>query len=189
MSAPCTAFLPFGLLYGLSIFHHSLAQYALLVGAAAGVLYAVPYLGAFSIALVTFIVSFAAASGDHQSGLAFGGIALAATLVLNQVFDNVVTPRVVGGGVGLHPVLALFALVIGGELFGLWGMLLSVPIAGSIQVILFRLYPRLTQSTPPTFLRAQGVSLGDREAAKVLEGEDSITAERQHNERKQQEQK
>ena len=44
-----------GLLYLLSIWHHPLANYALLVGAAAGVLYAVPYLGAFSIALVTFV--------------------------------------------------------------------------------------------------------------------------------------
>ena len=178
-----------GLLYGLSIFHHSLAQYALLVGAAAGVLYAVPYLGAFSIALVTFVVAFAAAAGDHQSGLAFGGIALVATLTLNQVFDNVVTPRVVGGGVGLHPVLALFALVIGGELFGLWGMLLSVPIAGSIQVILFRLYPRLTQPTPAPFLHAQGVSLDEKESAKVLEGNDSVTAERQADEVERQREK
>ena len=171
-----------GLLYGLSIFHHSLAQYALLVGAAAGVLYAVPYLGAFSIALVTFVVSFSAATGDHQNGLAFGGAALLGTLVLNQIFDNVVTPRVVGGGVGLHPVLALFALVIGGEMFGLWGMLLSVPIAGSIQAILFRLYPRLTQPTPPPFLSAQGVTLGRGESQKILEGNGSITAERQQDE-------
>ncbi len=168
-----------GLLYGLSIFHHSLARYALLVGAAAGVLYAVPYLGALSTALVTFIVSFAAATVDGQSGLAFGGIAIGATLLLNQVFDNVVTPRVVGGGVGLHPVLALFALVIGGELFHLPGMLLSVPIAGSVQVILFRLYPKLTQPTPAPFLRAQGVPLDRKESQKILRGDDSVTAERQ----------
>ncbi len=166
-------------LYGLSLFHHSLAQYALLVGAAAGVLYAVPYLGSFTTALVTFIVAFAAAAGDHQSGLVFGGIAVGATLVINQVFDNVVTPRVVGGGVGLHPVLALFALVIGGELFGIAGMLLSVPIAGSIQVILFRLYPRLTKPTPPAFLAVQGVPLGTEESAKILQGSDSVTTERQ----------
>ena len=145
------------MLYGLSLFHHSLAQYALLVGAAAGVLYAVPYLGSSATALVTFIVAFAAATGDHHSGLVFGGIAVGATLVLNQIFDNIVTPRVVGGGVGLHPVLALFALVIGGELFGIAGMLLSVPIAGSIQAIVFRLYPRLTKPTPNPFLAAQGV--------------------------------
>ena len=172
-----------GLLYGLSLLHHPLAHYALLVGAAAGVLYAVPYLGSTATALVTFVVAFAAASADHQSGLAFGGIAVAATLVLNQVFDNVVTPRVVGGGVGLHPVLALFALVMGGELFGLWGMLLSVPIAGSIQVILFRLYPRLTQPTPPPFLRAQGVPLDSQESQKILHGDESVTAERQEAEK------
>ena len=168
-----------GLLYGLSLFHHSLAQYALLVGAAAGVLYAVPYLGSFTTALVTFIVAFAAATGDHQSGLAFGGIAVAATLVVNQVFDNVVTPRVVGGGVGLHPILALFALVIGGELFGIAGMLLSVPIAGSIQAILFRLFPRLTQPTPAPFLAVQGVPLDAEESAKILQGDVSVTAARQ----------
>ena len=172
-----------GLLYGLSILHHSLAQYALLVGAAAGVLYAVPYLGSTATALVTFVVAFAAATADHQSGLAFGGIAVAATLVLNQIFDNVVTPRVVGGGVGLHPVLALFALVMGGELFGLWGMLLSVPIAGSIQVILFRLYPRLTQPTPPPFLRAQGVPLDSKESQKILHGDESVTEERKEAEK------
>lgn len=166
-----------GLLYGLSLFHHSLAQYALLVGAAAGVLYAVPYLGSFTTALVTFIVAFAAATGDHQSGLAFGGIAVAATLVVNQVFDNVVTPRVVGGGVGLHPVLALFALVIGGELFGIAGMLLSVPIAGSIQAILFRLFPRLTKPTPAPFLSVQGVPLDREQSQKILDGDKSVTAE------------
>ena len=59
----------------LSFLHHPLAQYALLVGAAAGVLYAVPYLGALSTALVTFLVAFAAATADGASGLAFGGIA------------------------------------------------------------------------------------------------------------------
>ena len=173
-----------GLLYGLSLFHHPMAQYALLVGAAAGVLYAVPYLGAFSTALITFLVSFAAATADHASGLGFGGIALAATLVLNQIFDNVVTPRVVGGGVGLHPILALFSLVIGGELFGIWGMLLSVPIAGSIQAILFRLYPKLTKPTPPPFLRAQGVAPDEGESAKVMEGDQSVTRHEQEEEGK-----
>ena len=174
-----------GTLYGLSIFHHSLAQYALLVGAAAGILYAVPYLGSFTTALVTFIVAYAAAAGDHQSGLAFGGIAVAATLVINQVFDNVVTPRVVGGGVGLHPILALFALVIGGELFGITGMLLSVPIAGSIQAILFRLYPRLTKPTPAPFLTVQGVALDNKESARILQGDDPAVAERQETEKVQ----
>ncbi len=137
------------LLYGLAIFHHDLTRYALLVGALAGVLSAVPYLGPFTTALVTFFVAFAA------GGPGFGGIAVALTLVLNQVFDNIVTPRLVGGSVGLHPVLSLLALTLGGELAGLVGLLISVPVAASIQVVLFRLYPRLKSPTPPQFLHTQ----------------------------------
>lgn len=172
-----------GLLYALSILHHPLAHYALLVGVAAGILYAIPYLGSTATALVTFLVAFAAATADHASGPAFGGIAVVATLILNQVFDGVVTPRVVGGGVGLNPIMAIFALVIGGELFGVWGMLFSVPLAGSIQAILFRLYPKLTTPTPPTFLTAQGVALDEKESAKVLQGDQSVTAQRQQDEK------
>ena len=172
-----------GLLYALSVLHHPLAHYALLVGAAAGILYAIPSLGSTATALVTFLVAFAAATADHASGLGFGGIAVLATLALNQVFDGVVTPRVVGGGVGLNPIMAIFALVIGGELFGIWGMLFSVPLAGSIQAILFRLYPRLTTPTPPQFLTAQGVALDEKKSAKVLEGDQSVTAQRQQEER------
>ena len=139
-----------------------MAQYALLVGVAAGVLYAIPYLGALTTAVVTFLIATAA------GGIGFGGWAVAATFGLNQIFDNFVTPRVVGGGVGLNPVFALFALTLGGELFGFWGLLFAVPLAASIQVILFRFFPILTEPTPDAFLRAQGVRPKDRESAKVM---------------------
>jgi predicted PurR-regulated permease PerM len=152
-------------LYGLSLVHHGMARYALLVGVVAGLLYAVPYVGALVTALVTFLVGFAA------GGAGFGGIAAGVIVALNQVFDNVVTPRVVGGGVGLHPVAAVFALTLGGQLFGLWGLLLSVPVAASVQVILFRLFPKLTTPTPRAFLRVQGVREGEAESAEILEGD------------------
>jgi predicted PurR-regulated permease PerM len=155
------------LLYGLGFVHGEMRGYALLVGAFAGLLYAVPYVGALATAVVTFLVAFAA------GGVGFGGITVGLVLLLNQVFDNVVTPRVVGGGVGLHPVAAVFALVLGGELFGLWGLLLSVPIAASVQVVLFRLFPKLTTPTPRPFLRAQGIRPGDDESAKILEGDEA----------------
>ena len=160
------------MLYGLSFtpHHHALANYALLVGTAAGVLYAVPYLGSTTTALITFLVAFAA-GGASSGGLAFGGLAVALSLVINQVFDNIVTPRVVGGGVGLNPVIAIFALILGAKLFGIWGMLLSVPVAASIQVILFRLFPNLTMPTPASFLRAQGVPHDQIQSSKVAEGE------------------
>ena len=152
-------------LYGMSIFRPGLAQYSLLVGVLAGFLYAVPYLGSASTMLITFLVAFA------TGGAGFGAVAIGLTILLNQVFDYVVTPRVVGGGVGLHPIISLFSLTLGGAMFGLTGLLLSVPVAASIQVILFRLYPTLKTPTPPDFLRREGVPADQETAAKVLEGD------------------
>ncbi len=156
-----------GLLYGLSLWHRPLAHYALLVGAAAGILYAVPYVGSLTTALVTFLVAFAAGTTAHHSGLGFAGIAVGLTLAVNQIFDNIVTPRVVGGGVGLHPVASIFALTLGAALFGVTGMLLSVPVAASVQVVCFRLFPRLASPTPAPFLRAQGVRESERKSASI----------------------
>ena len=149
----------------LSMVHRSLASYALLIGVAGGLLYTIPYVGPLVTAVVTFLVAFSA------GGLSFGIAAIIVTLILNQVFDGVITPRIVGGGVGLHPVASLFALTLGGTLFGLWGLLLSVPVAASIQAILFRLFPKLTTPTPPAFLRAQGVKPDDAASPKMMEGD------------------
>ena len=153
------------LFFGMAVPHHELTGYALLMGVVGGLLYTVPYVGPIVTAVVTFLI--AASAG----GMGFGGLAVFLTLVLNQIFDNIVTPRVVGGGVGLHPVASLFALTLGGTLFGIWGLLLSVPVAASIQVILFRLFPRLTTPTPPAFLRAQGVPMDEEKSPKMMEGD------------------
>ncbi|MGO8672482.1 MAG: AI-2E family transporter [Capsulimonadaceae bacterium] len=132
-------------LEALGLRYPLLAGPAMLVGALAGMLYAVPYIGPGTIALLAFIVAFTAGGFKLAVGAVIG------CLVLTQLFDAIVSPRIVGGGVGLHPVLTMFALSLGGTLFGVWGFLLSVPIAASIQVILFRLIPKLREPTPPEF--------------------------------------
>jgi predicted PurR-regulated permease PerM len=48
----------------------------------------------------------------------------------------VITPKVVGSTVGLHPLVAIIALLIGGQMFGLLGMLLAVPVTAVLQVFL-----------------------------------------------------
>jgi predicted PurR-regulated permease PerM len=132
--------------YGVTamiVFAYWLKSYSLLLGVAAGVLYIVPFIGPMVTALLAGVLSLI-------SGLSPGMtmFMLALCLAQNQIFDNLVVPRVVGHSVGLHPLLTLFALFLGGEMFGLWGMLLSVPIAASIQVTLFRLFPKFAAPTP-----------------------------------------
>jgi predicted PurR-regulated permease PerM len=55
--------------------------------------------------------------------------------VVAAVEAFVVTPRVVGGSVGLPPALILVAVLAGGNLFGFWGILLAVPGAAVVKVL------------------------------------------------------
>lgn len=118
-------------------------DYALLLALVGGVLYAIPYIGAISFLLVCGIVS---ASTGHPWGFTIGLVV--SLLVANQVFDYGIFPRVVGSSVGLHPVISIFALAVGGSLFGLVGMILSMPVAASIQEVMVHYYPRLAEPVP-----------------------------------------
>lgn len=115
-------------------------QYAIILGLVGGVLYAVPYIGPLATIAIAVIVAWATRGQlPYAIGVGIG------VLALNQVFDQIITPRVLGRLVGLHPVLSIFALMVGGSLFGLIGMLLAVPVAASVQQVLGHFYPRLLE--------------------------------------------
>jgi predicted PurR-regulated permease PerM len=48
--------------------------------------------------------------------------------------SNIITPKLVGERIGLHPVIVIFALLAGGQLFGFAGVLLALPVAATIAV-------------------------------------------------------
>jgi predicted PurR-regulated permease PerM len=104
--------------------------FGLVVGIAAGLLTFIPYLGAiggFVIAMAIALVNF-----DSWTGV----IAVAAIFGVGQIMEgNVLTPKLVGDRVGLHPVWVIFALLAGGTLFGFLGLLLAVPTAAGIGVL------------------------------------------------------
>ncbi|MGI8587195.1 MAG: AI-2E family transporter [Chloroflexia bacterium] len=68
-------------------------------------------------------------------------LVIVAYLIMRQLEDQVVMPFVVGKAVELHPVATIFAVLAGGAMFGILGMLLAVPAAAAIKVILDFLYP------------------------------------------------
>ncbi len=114
----------------------------LALGFMAGVLYMVPYVGALMTTLVVGIVAFVA------FGVGRALVVIAVLTLIHQVFDYGITPRILGHQVGLHPLASLFAMVTAGALFGIWGVLLAVPVAASIVVALKNLYPRLMRPLP-----------------------------------------
>lgn len=121
--------------------------YALILGLSAVVLYAVPYLGQFTLLLVAMLVAWV--TGRTPGYIVLVGIAL---LVVGQLYDQLITPRVIGKQVGLHPVLGLFALMVGGQLLGPLGMVVAVPVAAAMRVVLIQLFPRLAEPIPEPVL-------------------------------------
>lgn len=106
-------------------------QFGLVVGFIAGLVTFIPYLGALIGGALAIGLALFQFWGDWLSiGLVAG------VFMLGQVIEgNVLTPKLVGSSVGLHPVWLILALSIFGTLFGFVGMLVAVPVAASIGVI------------------------------------------------------
>lgn len=123
---------------------------AFALGLIAGVLYAVPYVGALlTIALV-------AAASFVSGGVNSLILTVALNLVLHQfLFDQIITPKVIGGHVGLHPILSIVALLIGNILLGVFGMIIATPIAACVQIAIVSLMPRLAQDDSETIALAE----------------------------------
>lgn len=102
-------------------------EYALLLAIFAGIMELIPVFGSFVAAVPGIIV--ALVSGDLT--LAFMVSAL--YLIVNQFQAHLIYPLVVKKIVGVAPILVIIALIAGGQLAGFLGVLLSVPIAATIQ--------------------------------------------------------
>jgi len=130
-------------------------SYAFLLGIIAAPLYAVPYIGALVLVLITAIVTYVGPGGNALSALVVTGT----VAVLNSaLFDPILMPKIVGRSTGMHPLLALFAVLAGSELFGLPGFILGVPVAASIGIMASALYPPLSDlilDEPPAAEQAE----------------------------------
>ena len=103
----------------------------LLVGIGAGAISFIPYLGAAT----GLVIGVAIAAAQFSDWMNVGMVAL--IFIIGQTAESyVLTPRLVGGRIGLHPVWIIFALLAGGALLGFTGVLLAVPMAAIIGVLI-----------------------------------------------------
>jgi predicted PurR-regulated permease PerM len=106
-------------------------QFGLVVGFIAGLVTFIPYLGALTGGALAIGLALFQFWGEWVSIGLVAGI-----FVLGQVIEgNVLTPKLVGNSVGLHPVWLLLALSVFGSLFGFVGMLVAVPVAAALGVV------------------------------------------------------
>jgi len=110
-------------------------QYAVLIGVAAAVLDIVPYIGA----VVTFIPAVAIAF--FTNGAANAAIVGVLFILIFEMEGHLLAPNIVSRTVALSPLTVLLALLIGGELMGIVGMFVAVPVAGMLRVLTFHVIP------------------------------------------------
>ncbi|MCH6483232.1 AI-2E family transporter [Pseudoxanthomonas sp. LH2527] len=114
----------------------------LLVGIIAGLISFVPYLGTATGIVLGVIAALVQSGGDWSLVALVMGV-----FVAGQMLEGyVLTPRIVGDRIGLHPVAVIFAIMAGGQLFGFLGMLLALPVAAIANVLLRFAHERYTQS-------------------------------------------
>ena len=104
-------------------------DYAFIIGVIAGICNMIPYVGPIVGTILAAIMGLL--SGNPLKIL----YATISMLVVQQIDNNLLAPKIVGDSVGLHPVFTMMAILIGGNISGLFGMLLSVPIAASFRVL------------------------------------------------------
>ncbi|MDK0668109.1 MAG: AI-2E family transporter [Clostridium perfringens] len=109
--------------------------YALLISVVIGVTALIPVFGAF---LGTIPSAFIILIMDPIKALWF----IIFIIVLQQLEGNLIYPRVVGSSIGLSALWVMFAMIVGGSLFGIIGMLIGIPIFGVVFKILKRVANR-----------------------------------------------
>jgi predicted PurR-regulated permease PerM len=122
-----------GVLYTIGFFLIGL-PYAFLVGAMATVLTMIPFLGAI-VTCITALVLALVQFGDWLHPL----LVLAVFGVVQTLEGLVISPRIMGERVGLHPLTIIIAVLVGTTLFGgLLGGILAIPLTAALRVLMFR---------------------------------------------------
>jgi predicted PurR-regulated permease PerM len=115
--------------------------YALWIGILTGILEIIPVVGPITAGAI------AATIGFSQGGATQAAAIVIVYFVLRQLEDQLVMPIVVGRAVHIHPLVTIFAVLVGEKIAGVLGMILAVPIAATIKVVLDYAYPT-SRSTP-----------------------------------------
>lgn len=105
-------------------------DYAFVIGIICGICNLIPYIGPF--VGIVFAGIMALFSGNLWSIV----WAVVALMIVQQIDCNILCPNIVGDIVGLNAAFTLIAISIGGDLAGLLGMLIAVPVAASIKLLL-----------------------------------------------------
>ncbi len=124
-------------------------EFAIAIGVVSGLVSFVPYLGfVFGIALA--LLTMALDPNLWQLVGVFATFAIA-----QGIEGSILTPKLVGDRIGLHPVIVIFAVAAGGQLFGFFGILLALPAAAVLSVLVRFAYDRYLKEHPEAIVEIE----------------------------------
>jgi predicted PurR-regulated permease PerM len=108
-------------------------DFALVIGIIAGLTNLVPYFGPILGGIPAIILALAQSWQD--------GLYMAIAIILIQLLEaNLLTPKIIGERLRMHPLIIVFALLAGGELLGILGMLIAIPLTAALRIIFSYIY-------------------------------------------------
>src|SRR5919112_2945052 len=110
-------------------------RYAILLGVWVSVTAIIPYLGAFLGGIPAVIVALVFGSPNFESSMTTAILTIVAYILIQQLEGNFLTPRIQGQALHAHPILVLLAVIAGGELAGLAGVVFAVPTLAVFRVL------------------------------------------------------
>lgn len=110
-------------------------RYALVLGLLAGSLEFIPIVGPFIAGTVAVLVAlFQPENWMGLSPIYFALLILGVQILLQQLENNFLVPRIIGGSLNLHPIVILVGAIVGASLAGITGLLLSAPVIASLRL-------------------------------------------------------
>jgi len=119
-------------------------RYILLLAIIAGITELIPIIGPIIGAIPGVLIGFFGGEGGLQVGLAV----LAVYVVVQQLENNLLVPRIIGESVGVHPAILTVVLIAMGQVFGLLGVVLAAPLTAIARDLFVYVYRRLDGLSP-----------------------------------------
>lgn len=114
-------------------------DFALISGILVGALNIIPYFGAILGAVPAVLIGL-------LSSVKQAAAVVVVMIIAQQLESNIITPRIVGEKIGVHPIAVLIGVLVWGKLLGIWGILLAVPATGVFKILLHYLLNQLIPS-------------------------------------------
>ncbi len=109
---------------------------SLVIALLAGIAAFIPYVGPAVLWVVIGIIAYLQADNYFAlSPFAYTTLVVGCSLALNQIFDNLITPRIMGNTLGIHPAGVLIAAIVATDLIGFVGLMLAAPVLATVMLM------------------------------------------------------